>query len=100
MDDETHQPLAERWTCREHRQLPKRYRDMLSEPPPALPPPSLPEDKTDSNEPHSPSQQSQALASLTDRQVLKSGQMGLAFFDNTLWLTSRTMVSLGLLYWS
>ena len=76
MDDETlHQPLAERRTCREHRQLPKRYRDMLPEPLPALPPPSLPEDtQTDSNGPQSPSQQSQVPVSLTDRQVLKSGR--------------------------
>ena len=45
MDNETlHQPLAEHRTHHEHRQLPKCYRDMLSEPPPALPPPSLPED--------------------------------------------------------
>ena len=53
MDDEIlHQPLAERRTRCEHRQLPKRYRDMLPEPPPALPPPSLPEDtQTDSNGP-------------------------------------------------
>ena len=75
-DDETlHQPLAERRTRREHRQLPKRYRDMLPEPPPALPPPSLPEDtQTDSNGPQSTSQQSQAPVSLADRQVLKSGR--------------------------
>ena len=45
MDDKTlHQPLAECQTCHKHRQLPKHYQDMLSEPPPALPPPSLPVD--------------------------------------------------------
>ena len=32
------QPLAERRGRREHRQLPKRYRDILPEPPAALPP--------------------------------------------------------------
>jgi hypothetical protein len=82
MDDETlHQPLAERRTHREHRQLPKRYRDMLPEPPPALPPPSLPEDiQTDSNGPQPPSQLSQAPASLADRQVLKSGRNGFGLF--------------------
>jgi hypothetical protein len=85
MDDETlHRPLAERRTRREHRQLPKRYRDILPEPPAALPPPSLqvtPEDtQTDSNGPQSPSRQSQAPASLTDRKVLKSGRNGFGLF--------------------
>lgn len=75
MDDETlHQSLAERRTRREHRQLPKRYRDILPEPLPALPPPSLPQDsQTESYGPQSPLQQSQAPASLADRKVLKSG---------------------------
>ena len=73
MDDKTlHQPLAERRTRREHRQLPKRYRDMLPEPPPTLPPPSLPEDtQTDSCGPESPS----------NRQVLKSGRNGFGLFQ-------------------
>ena len=83
MDDKTlHQPLAERQTRREHRQLPKCYQDMLPKPPPALPPPSLPEDtQTDSNGPQSPSQQSQAPASLADRKVLKSGHNGFGLFQ-------------------
>jgi hypothetical protein len=81
-DDETlYQSLAERRTRREHRQLPKRYRDMLPEPLPALPPPSLPEDtQTDSNRPQSPSQRSQVPVSLTDRKVLKSGRNGFGLF--------------------
>jgi len=82
MDDETlHQPLAERRTRREHRQLPKRYRDILPEAPPALPPPSLLEDtQTDSNGPQSSSQLSQVSASLADRKLLKSGRNGFGLF--------------------
>ena len=85
MDDETlQQSLAERRTRRQHRQLPKRYRDILPEPPAALPPPSLqvmPEDtQTDSNGPQSPSQQFQAPASLADRKVLRSGRNGFGLF--------------------
>src|ERR1700678_3197788 len=85
MDDETlHRPLAERRTRCEHRQLPKRYRDILPEPPAALPPPSLqvtPEDtQKDSNGPQSISRQSQAPASLTDRKVLKLGRNGFGLF--------------------
>ena len=82
MDDETlHISLAELRTRREHRQPPKRYLDMLPEPPPALPPPCLPEDaQTDSNEPQPLSQQSQVPASLADRKVLKSGCNGFGLF--------------------
>ena len=37
-DEDLDQPLAERRGRRENRQLPKRYQDMLPEPPAALPP--------------------------------------------------------------
>jgi Plavaka transposase len=80
LDDETlHLPLAERRTRREHRQLPKRYQDLLPEPPPALPPPSLPED-TQAHGPQYTHQQSQAPVSLPDRKVLKSGLNGFGLF--------------------
>jgi hypothetical protein len=40
--DASDKSLAERRGHREHRQLPKRYRDLLPDPPAALPPPSQP----------------------------------------------------------
>jgi hypothetical protein len=82
MKDETlHHPVAERRTRREHRQLPKRYRDMLPEPPPALPPSTLPEGtQTDPNGPQSFSLHSEVPISLTDRRVLKSGHNGFGLF--------------------
>jgi hypothetical protein len=81
-DDTLNQPLAERRTRREHRQLPKRYRDVAPERPAALPPPSLQatSEQTDSNGPQSPPQQSQAPASLVDRKILKSARNGFGLF--------------------
>jgi hypothetical protein len=68
--DDLHQSLAERRTRREHRQLPKRYRDIAPVPPAALPTPSI-QVMPDSNAPHFPSQQRPAPASLV-RNILKS----------------------------
>ena len=71
--EDLHQPLAARRTRREHRQLPKRYRD-IPPVPAALPlslqimPECIP---TESDVPQSPSQQCSVLASLP-RKILKS----------------------------
>lgn len=76
MDDrDLHRPLAERRKRREHRQLPKRFRDIAPEPPAALPPASLQvmleRTQPDSNIPHPPSQQVPVPVPLV-RRVLSS----------------------------
>ena len=73
--EDLHRSLAERRTRREHRQLPRRYRDIAPEPLAALPPSSLQVTKecmqTDSTAPQSPSSEHPAPVLLA-RKVLKS----------------------------
>ena len=80
------QPLAERRGHREHRQLPKRYWDILPEPPPALPPAPQPATSecaltmSPATVSASPSSEQPTNISSGKRKLLKSTQNKLCLF--------------------